>query len=286
VSTPAAADGVSPGSARPQSLLLSFLGIHVLDRGIAVYTGSVIDVFAKAGISEQAVRSTLARMSARELLVRHRRGRKVYVGLTPRSTEVLRDGHRRVWTAGAVNRDWDGSWTVVGFSLPDSWRSKRHELRSKLQWAGFGVLHSGIWIAPGEVDVTAIVDELGLSEHVSALHGRAALPTGAPQLIARAFDTAGIAAKYEAFLGRWDVGQPFAELPDDFARHLVLHTDWLEVIRNDPHLPAEHLPSGWPAIRAEQVFQLLAERYETGATKIADGLLDIIELAEPAVVAE
>jgi phenylacetic acid degradation operon negative regulatory protein len=268
---------VSP-AARPQSLLLSFLGMHVLDRGIAVYTGSVIDVFAKAGVSEQAVRSTLTRMSARDLLVRHRRGRKVYVGLTPRSAEVLRDGHRRVWTAGAVNRDWDGTWTVVGFSLPDSWRSKRHELRSRLQWAGFGLLHSGTWIAPGAVDVTAIVDELGLADHVSALHGRAALPTAPAQLIARAFDTAGVAAKYEAFLRRWDVEEPYVELPDDFARQLALHTDWLEVVRGDPRLPAEHLPPGWPAIPAEHVFRSLAGRYETGAAKTARDLLDLISV--------
>lgn len=265
-------------AARPQSLLLSFLGMYVLDRGIAVYTGSVIEVFAKAGVSEQAIRSTLARMSARDLLVRHRRGRKVYVGLTPRSAEVLRDGHRRVWTAGAVNRDWDGSWTMVGFSLPDSWRSKRHELRSKLQWAGFGLLHNGTWIAPGAVDVTPIVDELGLVDHVSALHGRATLPTAPERLIARAFDTAGVAAKYEAFLRRWDVEEPFAELPDDFARQLVLHTDWLEVVRGDPRLPAEHLPPGWPAIQAERVFRALARRYETGAEEIARDLLDLISL--------
>ena len=69
------------------------------------------------------MRSTLARMVKRDLLVRHRRGRKVYFGLTPRAAEVLEDGRRRMWETGAVNRDWDGTWTLVGFSLPDSRRS-------------------------------------------------------------------------------------------------------------------------------------------------------------------
>jgi phenylacetic acid degradation operon negative regulatory protein len=255
--------------------MLSFLGIHVLDRDIAVYTGSVIDVFAKVAVSEQAVRSTLARMAGRDLLVRHRRGRKVYVGLTERSAEVLRDGYRRVWTAGAVNRDWDGTWTIVGFSLPDSWRGKRHELRSKLQWAGFGPLHNGMWIAPGEVDVTAITADLDLAGHISVLRGQAALPTAPARLIGRAFDVAGIASRYEAFLGRWDKARPFSELPDDFARQLMLHTDWLDVIRTDPHLPAGHLPPDWPAIRAEQVFRELAGHYAAGGP---GGSLDTVAL--------
>src|SRR5262245_40993779 len=99
--------------------MFSFFGIHVLGRGTGVYSGSVIDVFARAGVGEEAVRSTLARMAKRSLLVRHRQGRKVYFGLTPHAEEVLQDGHRRIWETGAVNRTWDGTWTLVGFSLPD-----------------------------------------------------------------------------------------------------------------------------------------------------------------------
>src|SRR5882757_8425987 len=98
-----------PDDHSAQSLMLSFLGIYVLDRNTAIYSGSVIDVFARVGVSEEAVRSTLTRMAARGLLARHRQGRRVYFGLTPRATGVLADGARRIWQTGAVNRDWDGT---------------------------------------------------------------------------------------------------------------------------------------------------------------------------------
>ncbi|HEY0578623.1 MAG TPA: hypothetical protein VGD73_31350, partial [Pseudonocardia sp.] len=62
----------------------------------------VIQVFDRVGISEEAVRSTLTRMVKRGLLTRHRNGRRVYFGLSARATEVLEDGARRVWQAGAV----------------------------------------------------------------------------------------------------------------------------------------------------------------------------------------
>ncbi|SEF88869.1 phenylacetic acid degradation operon negative regulatory protein [Nonomuraea solani] len=261
-------------SARPQSLMFSFLGIYVLGRGVAVYSGSVIDVFARLGLSEEAVRSTLTRMAKRGLLARHRRGRKTYFGLTAYAAEVLEDGRRRVWETGAVNRDWDGTWTLVGFSLPDSRRSTRHDLRSQLVWAGFGPLLGGMWIAPGAKDVSAMVAALGLHDHVTVLAARALKPTESADLVGRAFDTEQIAGRYRAFLDRWDTPRPLPSLPDDLARQLLLHTDWLQLVRQDPHLPAEHLPPDWPAIRAEQVFRSLARAYEGPARRLSGQFLD------------
>ncbi|MFC5821304.1 PaaX family transcriptional regulator [Nonomuraea harbinensis] len=259
---------------RPQSLMFSFLGIYVLDRGVAVYSGSVIDVFARLNVSEEAVRSTLARMVKRNLLIRHRRGRKVYFGLAPHAAEVLKDGRRRVWETGAVNRDWDGTWTVVGFSLPDSRRSTRNDLRSQLIWNGFGLLQNGLWIAPGEKDVTDIIASLELGDHVTVLTARAFKPTEAADLVRKAFDIERIAGRYRAFLAQWDVPRPLPGAPDDLARQLLLHTDWLQLVRKDPHLPAEHLPPDWPAIRAEQLFQVLAREYERRAAERAAAILD------------
>jgi phenylacetic acid degradation operon negative regulatory protein len=259
-----------------QSLMLSFLGIYVLGRNAAVYSGSVIDVFARAGVSQDAVRSTLTRMAGRGLLERHRRGRKVYFGLSNRATEVLADGARRVWQTGAVNRDWDGTWTLVAFSLPDSRRDERHDLRSQLIWNGFGLLQNGLWIAPGPKDAAAIAEGLGLVDNVTVFTARHAKPTESADLVRRAFDVAAIADRYREFLARWDVPAPVSDLPDDLARQLVLHTDWLRLVRQDPHLPAEHLAVDWPAIRAETVFRHLAHRYDTTAASIARDLIEEI----------
>lgn len=263
-------------SARPQSLMFSFLGIYVLGRGTAVYSGSIIEVFARVGISEEAVRSTLTRMAKRGLLTRHRNGRRVYFGLTQRATEVLEDGERRIWQTGAVNWDWDGNWTVVAFSLPDSRRSDRHDLRSQLLWAGFGMLQNGLWIAPGIKDAASIAKGLGLTENITVFTAQHAEPTESAELVRKAFDTDAIAARYRAFLDRWDTRRPLPSAPDDLARQLVLHTDWLQLVRQDPHLPAEHLASDWPAIRAEKLFRRLAERYETTAARAAADVIDEI----------
>ena len=266
---------------RPQSLMLSFFGIHALGRSTAIATGSLIDVFARTGITEEAVRSTLTRMVRRGLLERHRRGRKTYFGITPRAASVLQDGHDRIWRTGAVNRDWDGTWTVVGFSLPEAWRRERHDLRSRLVWGGFGPLQNGMWVSPGTVDVPALVEGLGLDAQLKVFRGAmTAGPTDARGVLAAAFDIDGIAAGYRAFLERWDGPAPANSGSDDLARQLLLHTDWLDLVRRDPHLPAEHLPADWPAGRAEEIFRSLARRYEGTARHEAARLLDSIEVPE------
>ncbi|MFC4498089.1 MULTISPECIES: PaaX family transcriptional regulator C-terminal domain-containing protein [Streptomyces] len=272
---------------RPQSLMLSFFGIHALGRDVALSTGSLIDVFGPAGITEDAVRSTLTRMVKRGLLERYRRGRKTYFGPTERATEVLRGGYDRVWHTGAVNRDWDGTWTLVGFSLPEAWRSERHDLRSRLVWNGFGPLQNGLWVAPGTVDVPEVVAGLGLDSYLRVFQGATAVaPTDARTVLHTAFDVDSVAKGYEAFLARWSTdagdtgGAREAGEASALVRQLLLHTDWLEQVRQDPHLPAEHLPEGWPAARAEERFHELALRYEAPARQEAASALDLIPVAD------
>ncbi|MEV0640499.1 PaaX family transcriptional regulator C-terminal domain-containing protein [Streptomyces sp. NPDC050619] len=264
-------------SLRPQSLMLTFLGDQVLGRDVCVYSGSVIDVFARAGVGEQATRSTLTRMVNRGLLRRQREGRRMYFGLTERSRAVLRDGERRIWQTGAVNRHWDGTWTLLGFSLPESWQRQRHDLRSKLTWSGFGPLFSGLWIAPGEVDVSALVAELGLSAHVKVFRAHADSGMDIGAMIEETWELAELAARYEEFVRHW---QPWeTRLPDAddaLALRLRLSAEWLRIIRRDPRLPVRHLPDDWPADQAEKTFRTVQERFAPLAQDASRRLLDLV----------
>ena len=276
VGTPEDEDREAAGGSRPQSLLLTFFGGYVLGRGVAVSTGSVLEVLGRVGVSEHAVRSTLSRMARRDLLRRVRQGRQVYVGLTARSREVLRDGETRVWRVGAVNTHWDGAWTLLGFSLPDAQRSQRHELRSRLLWAGFGPLQGGLWVAPSGADVSAVVGDPDLSAHIRVFTARALPPTDVDAMVRDAWDLDAIAARYRGFLERWETPERRPELPDALARQLALQTDWLRVIRQDPRLPVQHLPEGWPAERAQRLFLGLHAELDDEARAVVADVLDVV----------
>jgi phenylacetic acid degradation operon negative regulatory protein len=263
---------------RPQTLLLSFLGFAVFGGDVAVVTSSYVEVMERLGISEQATRSTLVRMVNRGLLSRHRRGRNTYFGLTPRSADVLADGGRRVWEIGAVNRDGDGRWTLLSFSLPESRRDDRHLIRSQLRWAGFGLLRNGLWMAPGAVDVTTILPDRRLLDRVMAFRAEPIAPSHIDQMVPEAYDLPTISARYQQFLRRWDRPRPLPAAPDDLARLLWLLSEWLLLLRDDPRIPLRNLPADWPAVPAEEVFHRCHTALEPGARRTAAALIDAIEV--------
>ncbi|MFD7495938.1 PaaX family transcriptional regulator C-terminal domain-containing protein [Streptomyces sp. NPDC059832] len=116
--------------------------------------------------------------------------------------------------------------------------------------------------------------ELGLGDRIRAFRGEVAAPTEVGPLLRTAFDIDVIAEGYRDFLVRWGGGSAPGEAGDDLGRQLLLHTDWLDLVRRDPHLPAEHLPEEWPAARAEELFRELAHRFGPGASRIAHEILD------------
>ncbi|WP_199506118.1 PaaX family transcriptional regulator C-terminal domain-containing protein [Geodermatophilus sp. TF02-6] len=48
------------------------------------------------------------------------------------------------------------------------------------------------------------------------------------------------------------------------------------MIRRDPRLPARHLPEGWPAERAQQVFRVLHAEFDTEARAVTAEVLDVV----------
>jgi phenylacetic acid degradation operon negative regulatory protein len=280
MTTPALADEAAFPAAddtglRPESLLLSFFGAHVLGRPVLIASASVLEVMQRVGVSPHAARSALTRMVKKDLLINERQGRPVYFGLTPRSEQVLNDGAVRIWRSGAVNRHWDGRWTLLSFTLPESWQRQRHELRSRLLWAGFGPLQGGLWIAPAAVAVERLLEGLEAARHVRAFQ---ATPVGADvaEMVADAWDLPQLADRYETFIQRWDGGVADRGLSDPLGRQLALLTEWLRTIRQDPRLPVELLPAPWPAERAQELFHRLHAEIEVQARAIAASLLQTI----------
>ncbi|MFJ2176790.1 PaaX family transcriptional regulator C-terminal domain-containing protein [Streptomyces sp. NPDC087851] len=268
-------DEVAP---RPQSLMLTFLGNFVLGGDVCVYSGSIIEVFGRAGIGEHATRSTLTRMVNRGLLQRRREGRRMYFGLTERASAILRDGEYRVWRRGAVNDHWDGTWTLLAFSLPESSQRQRHDLRSQLAWAGFGPLIGGLWIAPGTADVTTITEDPELGPYVRVFRSTADPATDIDRMVHDTWDLAATSAGYVAFRDRWAAfadghGAPG---PDALSVKLRLLTEWLQIVRADPHLPVRHLPADWPASSAEDVFRRADARVDAPARALAAELLKTV----------
>ena len=278
---PSSAAGARPVSFRPQALLLTVLGRHLLDReGLAVAAGTFIAVLERLGVSEQAARSTLSRMVRRGLLDRQQHGRRAYFTLTRDSRALLLEGRERIFAPAPVRQRWDGEWTLLSFSIPESRRDERHRLRARLAWNGFGLLRDGLWLAPGRAEVGRLIADLGLEKHVDVFAARALAPTDVAELVERAWDLDDLRGRYGAFAARWAAGQAPAP-PGDLATQISLITEWRHILREDPLLPADYLPADWPALEAARLFHRLHDRYSPGAARTFASLLDAVPPGQP-----
>jgi DNA-binding transcriptional regulator PaaX len=276
VDAPDAPDAPDHGNGhvpRPETLLLALVGDQVLGHDVAVSTGSLIAVLNRLGVGEHATRATVARMVRRDLLRSVRRGREVFLGLTPRAVEVLRDGQRRL-EADVVDRDWDGRWTLLAFSVPETRRADRHALRTRLGWEGFAPLRSGVWVSPWDTDVSPALAELDLLDHAEVFRAEAALWTDPARIARQAWDLPTIAEGYRRFLDRWS-DDAFRDL-DELSRRTLLTAEWLLLIRQDPRLPLALLPPQWPGVRAQELFRALQSLLVGPADELAAAWLATI----------
>ncbi|WP_410590194.1 PaaX family transcriptional regulator C-terminal domain-containing protein [Amycolatopsis sp. lyj-23] len=268
----AEAEGV-PG-VRPEALLLTLFGDHVLDRGIAVATGGVIATLARLGVGEHATRATLSRMVRRDLLRTVRRGRQAFLGLTGHGTAVLRDGQRKL-DGDVVDRHWDGRWTLLTFSVPETRRADRYALRTRLGWFGFGPLRSGLWVSASAADIAPALAELDLLDHAEVFRAEPYLWTDPARIAREAWDLPRLAAGYEQFVRRWGGDSP-VEPGDDLSCRIRLGAEWLLQIRRDPVLPPALLPPDWPGMRAAALFRTLRHRWTHAAEELAGELLEAL----------
>ncbi|WP_410612986.1 PaaX family transcriptional regulator C-terminal domain-containing protein [Amycolatopsis sp. lyj-109] len=268
-----AEDESAPG-VRPEALLLTLFGDHVLDRGIAVSTGGVIAALDRLGVGEHATRATLSRMSRRDLLHTVRRGRQAFLGLTAHGTAVLRDGQRKL-DGDIVDRHWDGRWTLLTFSVPETRRADRYALRTRLGWFGFGPLRSGLWVSASAADIAPALAELDLLDHAEVFRAEPFMWTDPARIAREAWDLPRIAAGYEQFLRRWSESAP-GEPGDELSRRIRLGAEWLLLIRRDPVLPPALLPPDWPGTRAAALFRALRRQWARPAGELAGGLLEFL----------
>ncbi|SFP28966.1 phenylacetic acid degradation operon negative regulatory protein [Amycolatopsis arida] len=245
---------MDPFEPAPQELVVTLLGGYVRPRDRrTVWSGGLVALLGELGFSAGAARIALGRLVRRGLLDRHRDGRLVHLGLTPRAVALLEDGDRRIFSFGRAGPA-PGEWTMLWHGIPEGHRHARERLVRRLRFLGFGTLGDGTWIAPRDrvAEVTALLDELGVREHAGLLRGRPVADVGS--VVARAWDLAGLARRYAEFVDRF-AGSAVAPDRLSDARAFEVRTRLVHAFRQfpvlDPELPADLVSP--PPRRAEAV---------------------------------
>jgi phenylacetic acid degradation operon negative regulatory protein len=260
--------GGERGPLPPRALIVTLLGLYVREFGGWISVSALIRLMAAAGVDEQAVRSSLSRLKRRGIVEAERRDGVAGYALSEYARQVLEVGDRRIFARpGQHSHD----WVVVVFSVPESERQKRHALRARLSWLGFGTVSSGVWIAPGHLadDARAVLLGDGLDPYVDLFRAEY-LAFGDPaDKVAQWWDLASLGQLYTDFLDTfeparagWAAQPQVAPGPQAFADYVRALTSWRRLPYLDPGLPTELLPDSWSGTRAAETFfalhQLLA----------------------------
>jgi phenylacetic acid degradation operon negative regulatory protein len=239
-----------------KALLLTILGEFVLPNGGRAWTQSLVDGLGTLGVGERNARQAIARIADQGFIASERVGRRVRWCLTPQGRELLTVGTRRIYGFGNDGDEWDEHWLIVLCAVPEDQRAKRHHLRSRLAFAGFGFLTPTVAISPHsdrEPLANAVLHDLGLVDASAVFHAEAGSLTPARDLLHRAWDLDRLAAEYEAFVASFQRRRTATD-SDRFAALVELVHAWRRFPFVDPEIPERLLPRRWPGRRAKHTF--------------------------------
>lgn len=265
-----------PGSkGRPKSLILDLYGAYIRRLGGWMAVSNLITLMGQLGVDEQAVRSAVSRMTRRGLLAQETLAGVRGYRLSDEALRVVAEGDRRIFSTIQPARLDDG-WIVVAFSVPEDERDRRHVLRSRLTWMGFGMLANGVWMAPRRMlpELRETVRRLGFERYVHVFDGTYGGFQELERLVRRCWDLDGMRAMYREFLsqcepvlGRWASASPDLDEQGAFVDYTSVLDRWRRFPYLDPGLPAELLPSGWEGRAAADLFFGLRARLELSAVR-------------------
>jgi phenylacetic acid degradation operon negative regulatory protein len=253
-----------------KALLLTVLGELVLPGGGTAWTATLVAALAQLDVEEKNARQAVARLADDGLIAGQREGRRVRWLLTDGGRELLTTGTERIYAFGGPGGEaWESRWLVVLCPVPEDQRAKRHHVRSRLGFAGFGFLSAGVAISPHlerEAFANDVLEELGLVEGAAVLRAEAGTLVSDIALLHRAWDLDALADRYRRFVAAIEALDPRTD-GERFAALVTLVHEWRRFPFVDPEIPDALLPPDWPGHRAKALFDARHTRWSPAAVE-------------------
>ena len=242
---------------KARALIFDLLGDYVRIGGSEIRLKALVALGEQLDIAPPTMRVMAARMREEQWLAARRDGREAIYSLTPKTLHLLADGQKRIF------RDqpppWTGEWSMVIYTVPESDRPTREQLRRDLAWLGFGPLAPATWVSPHPLlshvaDIGATLPNARLDLVTMRAHDVAA-----DRAIAdRCWDLATLNREYSTFIRDLRLNLPRYRNTLTGSEALRARINLVHTYRHfpyhDPGLPPELQPAGWLGEQARTLF--------------------------------
>ncbi|MDP9906209.1 PaaX family transcriptional regulator [Arthrobacter bambusae] len=281
---------------RHQQLIVTIFGLYGRNAGDALPVSALISMLGTLGYDAPGVRSSVSRLKAKGVLKSVREDGVAKYRISESIRDVFREGDRRIFAPEQpVPLD---AWVLAVFSVPESMRNRRHQLRSELSGLGFGSVASGVWIAPSQKleQAKERLTSLGLIQFVDLFRSDYVFDGPMRPKISEWWDLKELDEEFTEFLELYKgaekqwlelvgddpqsaLANSTEELRSDAFRYYIpMLTMWRRFPYRDPNLPADYLPEDWhgPAVRRsfQAVHRLAAPLAAAHARELIRGALN------------
>ncbi|WP_010204073.1 PaaX family transcriptional regulator [Salinibacterium sp. PAMC 21357] len=247
-----------PGSAT--SLLRTFVGSQLRQLGGWISSAHLVRIMEALGVPANGARSAIARVKSKGLLIPEAVDGHHGYRVNEEAVPMLESGDRRIFNFRQQRED--DQWCLISFSIPESRRDARHQLRRRLGWIGCGTVATGLWICPAVLkdEVLVILDDLDLRDCATLfIAGRPEANRPLVDAVSQWWDLDRLRNLHDRFLDQHSaqVG-PAATDSEAFARYILALDQWRVIPYLDPGLPNSALPADWPGQASLELFGRLS----------------------------
>jgi phenylacetic acid degradation operon negative regulatory protein len=258
--------------------MVSFLGSIVRRMDDWLPIAGTVELMGQVGADAPSVRTAVFRLKQRGWLESESRGSTRGYALSERALAVLAQGDEVIWHSRRPADLADG-WCIVNFSIPETERSKRYQLRNHLAHLGFGNAGTAMWLAPARMRAAAeeAIAELDLGQYAAVFVGEYVGSRDLTSLLYESWDLTAIDQSYRDFIAEH---QQLADAIESdattgpqqaFADYLRVIDGWRQLPFRDPGLPGEVLAADWNGPTAVALFERLVAQLEGRALAHAAG---------------
>lgn len=237
------------------SLLRTIIGAHLRPIGGWLTVADLITLMEAVGVSAASTRSAVLRVKLKGLIDAETANGQPGYRLNPNAVRMLERGDRRIFTFRQQGDD--DSWCLISYSIPESQRDARHQLRRRLGWIGCGTVATGLWICPAYLvdEVEEILDSLQLRDAATLFIASSPRLASTPaEAAARWWDLDRLASLHRTFLQGHADAISYVSDEDAFSKYIRALDDWRVIPYLDPGLPPRALPADWPGFDSVTLF--------------------------------